>query len=305
VHPSVENLPRISDIVHWWTQWLSCGLAAGTMLFLVGAAFHVIAPVLFPSIPPQYLNPEVFRPLCGWTLIYLLLHPFGYGFIFAAIFLALRWRSSFPPGVRGGLIYGTGVFVVGSLPVYLLNVASFQVSAEIIASWIVQSLTQYAIAGMVIGAVADGVMVRVSSELPASAERVWELLLRKDTFLNITRGMMSYSDTDRWPETLFSPGTTLATRIRLFQWGPATRHEVRIVRVDEAEREIDTEESGPRVRAWNHRMRVEAISANESRYTDRVELRAGLLTPVVWLFALLFYRYRHRRWKSLIAEVGL
>jgi hypothetical protein len=137
-----------------------------------------------------------------------------------------------------------------------LNFASFQVSAEIVASWIAQSLTQYALAGR---AVADGMILRVSSDLRASADRAWELLLRKDTFLNVTEGMMSYSDTDRWPETLFSPGTMLATRIRLFRWTPARHHEVRIVRVDETEREIDTEESGGLVKTWNHRMRVEAI----------------------------------------------
>jgi hypothetical protein len=37
--------------------------------------------------------------------------------------------------------------------------------------------------------------------------------------------------------------------------------------------------------------------------TDRIELHAGLLTPAVWLFAFMFYRYRHRRWRRLIAEV--
>jgi hypothetical protein len=44
---------------------------------------------------------------------------------------------------------------VGSLPVYLLAYASFQVSPEVILSWVLQSLAQYALAGIVLGCVAE------------------------------------------------------------------------------------------------------------------------------------------------------
>jgi hypothetical protein len=287
-----------------WRQWLSCSLAAGMTLFLVGAGFYLLVPFIAPGIPPQFLNCALFRPWPGWTSTYMALHPFGYGIVFATVFLALRRWSQFPPGIRGGFIYGAGVFVVGSLPVYLLAFASFQVSPEVIVSWIVQSLTQYGCAGMAIGCVADGVTVRVSVRLPAPAERVWELLLRKDTFLYITRGMLGFADTDRWPETLFSAGAIICTRVRMFNWGPAFGHEVRVVRVDESKREIDTEERGTLITVWNHRLHVEPVSDSECCYTDRIELRAGLLTPLVWVFASAFYRFRQRRWKKLLSECG-
>ena len=147
------------------------------------------------------------------------IHPFVYGIAFAAVFLGLRRWSAFPAGVRGGLVYGAGVFVVGSLPVYLLAFASFQVSPEVILSWIAQSLAQYALAGMALGCVCDGASVRVRTILPEPASRIWELLLLKDSFLYVTRGLMSYTDTDQWPTRLFTEGTTLTTRVRLFGFG--------------------------------------------------------------------------------------
>jgi hypothetical protein len=49
------------------------------------------------------------------------------------------------------LLYGLAVFVVGSLPVYTLNFASFQVSAGVVASWVLQSVCQYSLAGFVLG----------------------------------------------------------------------------------------------------------------------------------------------------------
>ena len=177
--------------MRWWVQWVSGSLAAGATLFLVGYAFYKVVPVVAPVIPLQFSNAALYRPWPGWTRTYMAVHPFVYGAVFAAVFLGLRRWSAFAPGVRGGLVYGTGVFVVGSLPVYLLTLASFQVSPEVILSWILQSLAQYALAGMILGCVCDGASVRVSAILPAPASRVWKLLLLKSTFLYVTRGMMS------------------------------------------------------------------------------------------------------------------
>ncbi|NQU21756.1 MAG: hypothetical protein HQ567_10770 [Candidatus Nealsonbacteria bacterium] len=285
-----------------WSRWVSCSLAAGITMFLVGAAFYILVPILAPGIPPQYDNHGLFRVLSGWPLIYMVIHPFAYGFAFAAAFLALRRWSSFPSGIHGGCIFGASVFIVGSLPVYLLVFASFQVSAEIIVSWTMQSLAQYVLAGLAVGCVADGVTVRVRSRLAAPAGQVWQLLLSKETFLFITRGMMTFTDSEVWPEPLFSPGAKIDTRVRFFGRGPASPHQIRIVRVDEIKREINTEENGGLVDIWNHRMRVEAVSGEESFYTDHIELRAGLITPVVWSFAFVYYRYRHRRWRELLVE---
>jgi hypothetical protein len=37
-------------------------------------------------------------------------------------------------------------------------------------------------------------------------------------------------------------------------------------------------------------------------YRDRVEVRAGVLTPFIWVFAQIFYRHRQRRWRRLAAN---
>jgi hypothetical protein len=45
---------------------------------------------------------------------------------------------------------------------------------------------------------------------------------------------------------------------------------------------------------------LEFVAAPLSR--DTVEVRAGVLTPFIWLFAQLFYRHRQRRWRALVAR---
>lgn len=50
---------------------------------------------------------------------------------------------------------------------------------------------------------------------------------------------------------------------------------------------------------WDHLITIEQ-GKSAVVYRDRVEIRAGILTPFVWLFAEIFYRHRQRRWKKLV-----
>ncbi len=129
-------------------------LIAGLTLFAVGAVFHFAVPVIALDIQPQFENLALFRPWAGWTSTYMILHPFGFGIVFASVYLMLVARCGYAQGWRGGLAYGIGVFFVGSMPVYLLVFASFQVSPEVIVSWTMQSACQYSLAGLVLGWIA-------------------------------------------------------------------------------------------------------------------------------------------------------
>jgi hypothetical protein len=132
----------------------ACALVAGLTLFAVGMLFYLAVPVIAPIIPPQFGNSALFRPWAGWTSTYMVLHPFGFGVVFAVVYFALVARGGARSGWRSGLVFGFGVFTIGSLPVFLLVFASFQVSPEVVASWVVQSACQYTAAGAAIGWVA-------------------------------------------------------------------------------------------------------------------------------------------------------
>jgi hypothetical protein len=58
---------------------------------------------------------------------------------------------------------------------------------------------------------------------------------------------------------------------------------------------------GRLIAVWDHLITIEP-AMDGVRYRDRVTVRAGLLTPMVWLFAQLFYRHRQRRWRRLAAN---
>jgi hypothetical protein len=54
------------------------------------------------------------------------------------------------------------------------------------------------------------------------------------------------------------------------------------------------------IQTWDHVITI-APSGSGTLYRDQVVIEAGLLTPLVWLFALLFYHHRQRRWRQLVS----
>jgi carbon monoxide dehydrogenase subunit G len=138
----------------------------------------------------------------------------------------------------------------------------------------------------------------VRTELAAPPERVWEAVKKVDTLRYITRGLLGFRPLGTVPGILRG-GDVIRVRLVFFHVLPAWAHEIRIVRLDEATRRIETSEAGGAVKTWNHLIAVEPAGAGATRYSDEIEIEAGPLTAAVGAYAQLFYRYRQRRWRKL------
>lgn len=57
--------------------------------------------------------------------------------------------------------------------------------------------------------------------------------------------------------------------------------------------------SGDLARSWIHRITIIPVDEDHCTYTDRVELSAGLLTPLVVIFARLYFRHRQGQLRRL------
>jgi ligand-binding SRPBCC domain-containing protein len=57
---------------------------------------------------------------------------------------------------------------------------------------------------------------------------------------------------------------------------------------------------GQLVRRWDHRITLKAVNEGVTLYTDTLEIDAGIITSLVWLYAQCFYRYRQARWRHLV-----
>ena len=137
-----------------------------------------------------------------------------------------------------------------------------------------------------------------STVLEAPAHAVWERVKTPAAFRAVTRGLLFMPvirrRSDEWRE-----GETIVGWVFLFGFLPIARHHLHIARIDDSTRTMSSREfSGP-IRIWNHDIEVESIDGLSCGYRDRIEIEAGILTPVIVLYARWFYRMRQRRWRAL------
>ena len=93
-------------------------------------------------------------------------------------------------------------------------------------------------------------------------------------------------------------------RIRAYAFGvvPLGVHTIHFESVDHDAMTLQTREHEPLVKTWDHRITVEGIDDTHCRYTDEIEVGAGVFTLSVWLFAHLLFANRHRQWKRYLAK---
>ncbi len=142
---------------------------------------------------------------------------------------------------------------------------------------------------------------RISSVIATAADRMWEELQKPASLLFVAS-----------PILIFKPlnGTELSGiwqldrlyKLRLSAFGiiPLGRHSIIVKTIDPEKKEIFTNEGGALTRTWNHYLHVEKIDDRTVRYTDQIDIEAGVLTIFIWMFAHAFYRHRQRRWRILL-----
>lgn len=101
----------------------------------------------------------------------------------------------------------------------------------------------------------------------------------------------------------WSCGSTIGCRMYLFGVIPLGVQTIEFVRIDQETFEIQSHESSALVSRWDHLIRI-VSEGTQARYSDEVVIDAGWLTPVVTLFARLFYRHRQRRWQAVAKRLS-
>lgn len=148
-------------------------------------------------------------------------------------------------------------------------------------------------------------IVRISNRFPCSADVLWQQIIDPRSLAYVAAPLLAFVPVDggalpsRWQVDV-----PYALRLYFLKWLPLGRHTIRLVTIDEATHTIVSEEHGHLARVWNHRIHFHDVAPGQVHYCDEIEIRAGLLTLGIWLFAQVFYRHRQRRWKTLLRQRG-
>ncbi|MBM4464437.1 MAG: hypothetical protein FJ014_02520 [Chloroflexi bacterium] len=144
-------------------------------------------------------------------------------------------------------------------------------------------------------------LARISTVFDCTAEQLWGEISRPASLRFVSAPLLRFEplvagDLDgEWVV-----GKTYPLRLSLFGFLPVGEHRITLVTIDRAANLIESQESGALAPVWNHTIRFHSLGDGRLRYTDEIEIGAGLLTGLVWMFAHLFYRHRQRRWKELL-----
>jgi len=144
----------------------------------------------------------------------------------------------------------------------------------------------------------DMALVERTTVLEASADAVWAAVKTPSAFRTVTRGLLAMPvirrRQDEWRE-----GETVVGWVFLFGFLPFSRHHLHVASIDESTRTLSSREFGGVIKTWNHDIEIKPIDAKTCRYRDRIEIEAGIMTPVIVVYARWFYRMRQRRWRAL------
>ena len=142
--------------------------------------------------------------------------------------------------------------------------------------------------------------VKVSSIFDMPAKMVFDRVQRFDTLENVSKPLIYFKPIEPKEIDNCVSGGSYLTKIFLFKFFYIGKHVINIVKLDKHDGVIVSNETGI-VKRWNHTITVED-RGSKSQYTDEIEIESGIFTFFIWLFATIYYRHRHRRWKEMIRK---
>jgi hypothetical protein len=146
--------------------------------------------------------------------------------------------------------------------------------------------------------------VHVESIFDCPPEMVWAEVQTPRLLLEVIRPLLRFVPPrgTQFPAN-WKAGQTFFGRTYVLSLLPFGLHSILIERVDAKQREIQSRERDRWIRRWDHLISVRETEDGRTRYSDEIEIQAGVLTPLVWLFAQVFYRHRQRRWRRVVQRL--
>ncbi|MFW6327516.1 MAG: hypothetical protein ACOC2F_04315 [Bacteroidota bacterium] len=142
----------------------------------------------------------------------------------------------------------------------------------------------------------------ISTVMNTTPEGLWNKIRKPKSLQYVAAPILSFlpqEDTDLSEDWQLDKEYKL--KLYMLKFIALGEHRIVLKKMDIASNEIESNEYGKLAKVWNHTMRWKSINSKQIEYTDIIEIKAGLLTVFIWLFAHTYYRYRQRRWKSLLS----
>lgn len=145
--------------------------------------------------------------------------------------------------------------------------------------------------------------VDLSTTIELPSEAVWAEVQTAPLLMHIAWPLLRFVPVGPEPLDTFKSGGRYLAKLRLFGFLPfGTQWIVTTVHEPESgawPKRLRDDGHSAIIRKWDHWITIMPNPDGTTCYRDEVDISAGLLTPIIWAFAHLFYRHRQRRWRGL------
>lgn len=142
--------------------------------------------------------------------------------------------------------------------------------------------------------------VKISTDLACPAIDAWQTVIQSATLSYVALPLAKIEASRASFPKNWIQAQTIYCKSYLFGFIPVGERTIYFERVDSAEKEIQSRESDPLIRRWDHLITVKPTSKSSCTYCDEVVIEAGLMTFFVWAWANWFYRHRQKRLADLV-----
>jgi len=143
------------------------------------------------------------------------------------------------------------------------------------------------------------IKIIISSTLNNSAEKIWNKLLNIETLIEIYKPMATFKSNLNEKEMKWEINKEYIFKLFIYGFIPFGDHKIILKKLDKENKIILSNEHNKIVKIWNHLIFMENVGENEIKYTDEVEIYAGIFTLFTAIWAKLFYKHRQKKWKRI------
>ena len=146
-------------------------------------------------------------------------------------------------------------------------------------------------------------IARISTRFTCTEAELWRKIVAPKSLQYVAAPILAFIPDEAGAlDGEWKVGRKYHLRLYFLKFIPLGRHTIQLVKIDKDTNRICSQESGMLSPVWNHNITFHQAASGEVHYTDEIEIRAGLLSPVIWLFAHIFYLHRQRRLNSCLGD---
>ena len=142
-----------------------------------------------------------------------------------------------------------------------------------------------------------------STVIDITPDVVWSEVQAARLLVHIAWPLMRFVPVGDEPLEHFKPGGRYQVKLGLFGMLPFGKQwivtSVHLPDTGEWPKRLRDNGYSALIDKWDHWITITPDAGGGTLYSDDVEISAGIMTPLIWAFAQVFYRHRQRRWRGL------